>query len=166
MAVEQFWKDRGHSRDREIWLVSADYQSQRRLLFTHQRSAAVIFSPEETWLAINHHAGSGYSGVLLYRRKAGLEYEKVADLTELAWNFFKRRNGLKEDPFDHAYANALGWTNGDSPSLLIGLSGHISDQAGIFKYSKGWYCLYHVQTKTFTTNLDALNKENVHLQSR
>jgi hypothetical protein len=149
--------------DHEIWLVSAEDQTKRQLLFRHHRNAEVVFSPDENWLIINNHAGSGFSGVLLYRRKAVLDYAQVADLTEAAWKFFKERNGLAANPFDHAYADALCWISGDPPVLLIGLGGHTSGPAGVLKGSKGWYCLYDVLAKSFSTDFDALNKKNTKL---
>jgi hypothetical protein len=145
----------------QLWLVSAADPAKRHLLYTHHRQAEVIFSDDDDWLVINDHAGSGYSGVLLYRQKTGLEYERVADLTAPAWKYFNQRNGFKETPFDHAYASAACWISADPPILLIGLSGHLSGPAGILKGSRGWYCLYNIRTQSFSTDLDALNKTRI-----
>lgn len=145
----------------QIWLVSTSDPAKRHLLYTHHRRADVVFLDDQSWLVINHHAGSGYSGVLLYRRKNGLEYERVADLTAPAWKYFNQRNGFKETPFDHAYAGAACWTSTDPPTLLIRLSGHLSGPAGILKQSLGWHCLYNTQTQSFSTDLDALNKTSI-----
>ena len=145
----------------QIWLVSTTDPAKRHLLYTHHRRAEVIFSEDSEWLVINDNVGSGYSGVLLYRRKIGVEYERVADLTAPAWKYFNQRNGFKETPFDHAYADAACWTSTDPPTLLIRLSGHTSGPAGILKQSRGWHCLYNTQTQSFSTDLDALNKTSI-----
>lgn len=145
----------------QIWLVSTTDPAKRHLLYTHHRRADVIFPDDHSWLVINDHAGSGYSGVLLYRRKNGLEYERVADLTAPAWKCFNQRNGFTENPFDHAYAEAACWTGTDPPTLLIRLSGHTSGPNGILKQSQGWHCLYNIRTQSFSTDLDALNKTSI-----
>lgn len=145
----------------QLWLVSTTDPAKRHLLYTHHRWADVVFSDDDDWLVINDHAGSGYSGILLYRRKIGLEYERVADLTAPAWKYFNQRNSFKETPFDHAHADAACWTSTDPPTLLIRLSGHLSGPAGILKQSRGWHCLYNIRTQSFSTDLDALNKNNI-----
>ena len=145
----------------QIWLVSTKDPAKRHLLYTHHRRAEVIFSEDSEWLVINDHAGSGYSGVLLYRRKTGVEYERVADLTAPAWKYFNQRNGFKESQFDHAYAEAACWTGADPPTLLIRLSAHTSGPTGIIKKSQGWHCLYNTQTQSFSTDLDAPNKTSI-----
>ena len=147
----------------QLWLVSTTDPAKRHLLYTHHRWAEVIFSDDDEWLAINDHAGSGYSGILLYRRKNGLEYERVSNLTAPAWKYFNQRNDFKETPFDHAYASAACWTSTDPPTLLIRLSGHLSGPAGILKQSRGWHCLYNIRTQSFSTDLDALNKTSTKL---
>lgn len=147
----------------QIWLASTADPTKRHLLYTHHRRADVVFSDDDSWLVINDHAGSGYSGVLLYRQKAGLEYEQVADLTGSAWKYFNQRNGFKATPFDHAHAEAACWVGTDPPTLLIRLSGHLSGPTGIIKASRGWHCLYNIRTQSFSTDLDALNHKNTKL---
>lgn len=158
VVVEQH---RAAEGTQQLWLVSTTDPAKRHLLYTHQRRADVVFSDGDDWLVINDHAGSGYSGVLLYRRKIGLEYERVSDLTARAWKYFNQRNDFQETPFDHAYASAACWTSADPPTLLIRLSGHLGGPAGILKQSRGWHCLYDVRTQSFSTDLDALNKTTI-----
>ena len=170
----------------QIWLVSTTDPAKRHLLYTHHRQAEIVFSNDNAWLAINDHCGSAGSSLLLYRRKATPVYEQVADLTHSAWKFFDEHNGLKEpskgksnevqsqdkldgleaNPFDHRYIDAVCWAGMNPPTLLICLGGHLSGPAGIISGSSGWYCLYDVGEKTFSTDLEALNKRNTRLESK
>ena len=148
----QHYFERGNTD--QIWLVSTADPSQRHLLFTHERNAEVVFSPDEKWLVINDHNLSNESRLLLYRQKALLEYEQVADLTAAAWKFFEQQNGRKAQ-FDHSYVEALRWADEDPPNLLLSLDGHMDSR----NYTSEWYCFYNVQTKTFSTDLAAHNKK-------
>ena len=145
----------------QIWLVSTADPSQRHLLFTHDRSAELVFSDDEKWLVINNHSGSSESFLLLFRQKASLEYEQVADLTDAAWKFFEQQNGQKAQ-FDHYYVEALRWADDDPPTLLVSLKGHMDSH----NYTSEWYCFYNVQTKTFSTDLAAHNRKMTALAPR
>src|SRR6202000_3150427 len=123
----------------QIWLVSTADPGKRRLLFTHQRDATVLFSNDESWLVINNHNLSNESRLLLYRRKGPLEYEQAADLTDSAWAFFDKQNGLKApNGFDHSYVEALRWADDSPPPLLLCLEGHSDSRNN----TSEWYCLY------------------------
>lgn len=170
----------------QIWLVSASDPAKRYLLHTHHRQAEIIFSDDDTWLVINDHCGSSGSSLFIYHRKALPEYERITALDDAAWKFFNERNGLKvpvkgksEDqqrfdrehgldanPFDHRYIDAICWACADPPTLLIRLSGHHGGPSGIISGSQGWYCIYDIRAKTFTTDLDFLNKKNTKIETK
>jgi hypothetical protein len=147
----------------QIWLVSTADPAQRRLLFTHERHASVLFSPDEEWLVINDHRLSNESRLLLFHRKAGLEYEQTADLTDAAWKFFDESNGLKKpNPFDHSYVDALRWASEEQPVLLLCLEGHLDSR----NRTAEWYCLYDIGAKRFSTDLDAHNRAATKLEEK
>lgn len=170
----------------QIWLVSTAEPARRHLLYTHHRQAEMIFSDDDGWLAINDHFGSAGSSLRLYRRKATPVYEPVTDLTQAAWRYFDEHNGLKipakgksadvqsydkrvgleANPFDHRYIDAVCWAGEEPPTLLIRLSGHLSGPAGLISGSSGWYCLYDLRTKSFSTDLNTLNKKNTKLETK
>jgi hypothetical protein len=144
----------------QIWLVSTADPAKRRLLFSHERSASVLFSDDEEWLVINNRSGSSESSVLLFARKGKLEYEHTADLTDAAWAFFDRQNGLQRpNMLDHLYVEALRWATAKPPTLLLCLSGH--GNSG--NYTDEWYCLCNVETKTFSLNFRGHNRKNTKL---
>jgi hypothetical protein len=146
----------------QIWLVSTADPAKRRLLFTHERHAEIIFSPDEKYLVINNQCLSNEARVLLYRQKAGLEYELAADLTDAAWQFFAHENGLKDPPgFDHSYVSALQWLGEKSPTILLSLDGHIDGR----NHTSDWICLYEVATGKFDTDLKKMNTQNTSLEA-
>ncbi|HEY5894645.1 MAG TPA: hypothetical protein VIT91_15595 [Chthoniobacterales bacterium] len=145
----------------QIWLVSTADPSKRRLLFTHQRHAEVVFSPDQKWLVINNHCLSNKSRLLLYHQKAPLDYEQVADLTDAAWQFFDEQHGrTKPTNFDHSYIEALRWADDEPPTLLLYLDGHGDSR----NHTSDWYCLYDVQAKTFSVDFVAHNKKATKLE--
>ena len=147
----------------QIWLVSTSDPSVRRLLFTHERDATVLFSDDEDWLVINDHCLSNESRLLLFRRKGALDYAKVADLTEAAWHYFEHQQPTKAlGGFDHSYVEALRWAESDPPSLLLSLDGHLDSG----HYTSEWYCLYDVKAGTFNVDFAAHNRRTTKLEDK
>jgi hypothetical protein len=164
MIVEHYRSDQpGFSPvAQQIWLVSTLDPARRRLLFTHERDALVLFSNDEKWLVINDHILSNQSRLLLFRRKTELEYEQVADLTEAAWHFFDEQQRHKwKNSFDHNYVEALRWAGNDPPTLLLILDGHADSR----NYTSEWYCFYDVQSKAFSTDLEAHNRRSTLMET-
>ncbi len=149
----------GDENSTQIWLVSASDPGKRRLLFIHHRAADVIFSEDEKWLVINDRSGSSLANLLLYRRKAELEYEKVDDLTSAAWAFFEKRQGKFH--FDHSYVEALRWAETSPPVLFLCLSGHMDSR----NYTSEWYCLYNISTRKFSLNFARHNRRVTAIES-
>jgi hypothetical protein len=163
IAIEYYRSDGAGSDTpaHQIWLVSPTDPGKRRLLFTHWRDASILFSEDEKWLVINDRQASNESHLLLYCRKAELEYEQVVDLSDAAWHFFdeKQRQNWKSG-FDHHYVEALRWAEHGAPTLLLVMRGHADSR----NYTSDWYCLYEVEAKTFSTDLDAHNRRNTKVE--
>lgn len=165
IIVEQIFLSHSPDETRQIWLVSASDPAKRQLLFTHARSAEVVFSPDEKWLFINNYDGSTETTILLFRKKNGLDYEYVDDLTSDAWDFFSQKNKLKESKWeaggllDHLYVEVVCWI--DSEMVLLRLNGH-GDHSNL----DDWFCLYDISSKTFTTDFEPHNKQNVRLKPK
>lgn len=145
----------------QIWLVSTSDPALRHLLFTHERNASVLFSDDEEWLVINDHNLSNESRLLLFHRKGPLDYELLADLKEAAWHYFNEQQGIKApNGFDHTYVEALRWADGDPPTLLLLLDGHVDSH----NYTSEWYCLYDVREKAFSVDFAAHNRHMTKLE--
>jgi hypothetical protein len=141
----------------QIWLASADDFDKRRLLFDTGRNAGVIFSPDEEWLVVNDHWGSNGSSARLYKKVAPLEYREQLDLTGGAWDFLEQHEKVSPQ-FDHSYTEALRCI-AKPAAIVLELSGHMDKNHHI----EGWLCIYYIDTKKFSTDFDALNKQQVTL---
>ena len=141
----------------EIWLVLASDASKRKLLFTHERAAEVLFSEDDHWIGINNRFCSTDAGVIFFRKKNGMDFEQVDDITERSWEFFAKQTKSNAG-FDHSYVEILRWT--DSRTVLLCLHGHGDGH----RYLEDWLCLYDVNTKTFSTDLDGHNKKHTVLE--
>jgi hypothetical protein len=145
---------------KQIWLVSSKNPQDRRLLYTHSRSAAVFFSDDEHWLAVTDYAGSDLAEVIIFRQQKGIDYRKVEDITDRAWSFLGAKMGRKKRPeLDHSYAEAMRWT--DDQTLLVCLHGYFS---GTHNDIEDWLCFYDVKTRTFSTDLDSHNRRHATLE--
>lgn len=143
----------------QVWLLSAADPAKRRLLYEHDRQVELKFSPDEEWLAIEDHATSDESRVILFKRqKEAIEYKQVADITEEAWKFFDKVNQLaKPGEFHHRYVEVVGWVNG---SLIVTLTGR--GDGGL--HTSDWLCLYQPEERSFSIDLAAFNKANTELK--
>jgi hypothetical protein len=99
-------------RKQQIWLRDAKGKTPPRLLFDYVRSAGVLFSPNEKWIAVNSNPLSDLAYVVLLRRTQDLKYEAEtkADPTDKCWALFDRVSGRPiSDKFHHRYVSAVRW---------------------------------------------------------
>ena len=157
--IEEYMREiSGGGPEREVWLVDARDTLQRKLLYRHSRHVELKFSDDEQWLVINDHCASGEARILLFKRKATLDYDQVTDLTDGAWDHLMLETGHKGRPnLDHQYADVLAFEGGDEPVLLIQLRGHLDEK----NHVRGALCLYDIKSKVFSTDLAAFNKRQV-----
>lgn len=148
---------------REIWLVDKERKNEK-LLYSYDRWASILFSPDQKYIAINDHCLSTDAIVLLYTHVSGLEYKPMnVDVTNNAWKFFCKRYGCENDddtsPFDHNYADDVLWS-ADSSSILMSLKGHLDSKNNLSE----WYCVYDVEHNKTTLDLNVLNRGSVELE--
>jgi hypothetical protein len=154
IIVQHCWRRAGGE---QIWLASIDDFGKRRLLFDTGRSADVMFSPDEVWLVINDRWGSNGSSARLYKKVAPLDYREELDLTGGAWDFLAQDEKVSPQ-YDHSYTEALRWI-AKPAAIVLELSGHMDPKHHV----DGWLCIYYIDTKKFSTDCDALNKQQVTL---
>jgi|SRR5213596_721300 len=155
IVVQHCWRRAGGE---QIWLASADDFGKRRLLFDTARSAGIMFSQDEEWLVVNDRWGSNGSSARLYKKVAPLDYREQLDLTGGAWDFFAQHEKVAQPDFDHRYTEAIRWINKPA-AIVLELSGHMDHNHHV----DGWLCIYYIESKKFSTDLDALNKQQVTL---
>jgi hypothetical protein len=157
--------------DQEVWIVSAkDPTSRERLPDFHENSGIdamndVAFSPDENWMLVSQHHGSGLNSTYLLRRKEGLKFEHVFKTNDVkdrfddpAWKFFSKVEGV---PFAKIDANEEGpmqvsfleWSE-DSGRLLIDLHGGLTGKDDLRSDDKKpgvslWIAYYNTKTGKF-----------------
>jgi hypothetical protein len=156
IVVQHCWRRAGGE---QIWLALADDFGKRRLLFDTGRNAGVMFSQDEEWLVVNDRWGSNGSSARLYKKVAPLDYREQLDLTGGAWDFFAQHEKVSPPQFDHSYTEAIRWI-AKPAAIVLELSGHMDHNHHV----GGWLCIYYIDSKEFSTDFDALNKQQVTLR--
>jgi len=105
----------------QIWLHDAQGKIPPSLLFEHHRSADILFSPNEKWIAISDNSLSDFADVRLFRRTRDLKYDEEikADPGNKCWALSDRISGRPmSSKFDHRYVYAVRWAP-DSRAVLL-----------------------------------------------
>jgi len=118
------------SGDRTIFLFNPSKPSERVLLCTFDRDAQLLFSYNDSWIALNDFAGSSESYIRLFKRIDGLKYqESTIKADGISWKLLQQNRKV---PFPteltHAYARVVQW-GGESLTMLVELSGHTDTNA-------------------------------------
>ncbi|MBF0459124.1 MAG: hypothetical protein HQK99_14635 [Nitrospirae bacterium] len=164
----------GHPQDNsgDIWLFSAKNPSDRELLYSYERDASVLISPDEKWLVINDRSGTTDTDPLLYKRVKGLKYEEIENLYMKAWELFEKTHKKYKTHvfkrykrntillYGHSYAEAVRWSS-DSKSVLIEIYGHHDETP---ERLEPWYCIYDLTTGKMTLDFNRVfNRDTFHL---
>ncbi|WP_420265504.1 hypothetical protein [Candidatus Magnetominusculus dajiuhuensis] len=146
--------------DGDIWLYSKKNPSKKALLFSYERDADVLISPDEKWLVINYRAGCNVTDANLYKQIKDLKYEYVTSLNDFAWDLFRVTHKQYKIPdFFHNYAEAVLWSS-DSKSVMIEIYGHDDISP---KKLEPWYCIYDLTTGKMTLDFNRIfNRDTYH----
>ena len=176
--------------DQEVWIASAkDPTARERLPDFYENSGidainGVAISPDENWMLVSQHHGSGLNSTYLLHRKDGLKFEQVfnsgdakARFDDEAWKFFSKVEGV---PFAKIDANDEGpmrvsfleWSE-DSGRLLIDLHGGLTGRDDFYyrdeDYKKPgvslWLAYYNTKTQKFELT-DKLRRWNRNARKR
>ncbi|MBF0319294.1 MAG: hypothetical protein HQL01_05775 [Nitrospirae bacterium] len=159
IIVKHFTDDDNWTVNSEVWLYSAKNPSKKLWLYSYERDAEVLFSPNEKWLALNHRYGCDGTDAILFKQVKGLKYEPIIGLSDLAWAFFiKTHRKYKIPHFDHCYTEAVRWSS-DSKSVMLQTYGH-DDMSP--KKLDPWYCIYDLKTKKMTLDFSVFNRDTYH----
>jgi hypothetical protein len=106
-----FCSDRAH--EGELVLVLRNLKSgEHRTLYTYNRDATVVWSPDNRWIAINDFAGSDYTNNLLLSVDRSVP---PIDLKERLLRSEPKQSVLKSD---HLYVAAIEWESESEIKLL------------------------------------------------
>lgn len=130
------------------WIVATADSAQRVRLDEHDdtQSHGFSISPDEQWIYASVHNGSGMAGAKVFRRKTGLQFEKVMDDRPI-WKFFEKE-ALAGKPrprdWDVAMVGFVSWS-ADSGRILLSLrAGERVRGHGPIGYY-GWYLYYNLR---------------------
>ncbi|MEO5359405.1 MAG: hypothetical protein H7843_03030 [Nitrospirota bacterium] len=144
----------------DIWLYSAKNPSKKLLLYSYERDADVLISPNEKWLVINYRYGSDVTDAILFKKAKGLKYDEKKYLNTLAWRLFRKMHKQYEIPeFGHNYTEAVLWSS-DSKSVMVEIYGHddLSPKA-----LEPWFCIYDVTTGKMSLDFNRVfNRDTYH----
>jgi len=128
---------------REIWLYPNEKGGKGVRLYVFPRDADAFFTPDEKWIAINDHAGSSESYLVLFRRVEGVKYNNVRGPDSIATKLLQEATGISEmwRTFHHRYFEFRGWAT-DSNSFIMVLWGYYDRDHKLDE----WFCTFDLQT--------------------
>jgi len=156
LRAEAIFKDADSNRT--IYLFKPSKPLERHILCTFERDAQVIFSPDNSWIAVNDKAGSSESYIRLFQRAKGLEYIESKIRADIAsWDLLARHHKVPyPKELIHSYARVIQWAS-DSSALLIELSGHNDLSAHV----DNWLCVFDLKQQSVSLNLASFNRSAV-----
>jgi len=139
----------------EASLASAP--AEKREIYRYSRSASVVVSPDQSFLAMNHAYCSTDSTILLFRRGKGISYAliKGVNLPEAAGALLMEKLKLSTGDLDHFYVEALQWSRDDA-RLLCRAFGH-GDGIGLHQF----FFVYDLATGRAGLDLTSMDKAAV-----
>ncbi|WP_005031232.1 hypothetical protein [Holophaga foetida] len=143
---------------RVIWLYEPDNPAKKERLCSFERDAELIFSPDDSMVAMNDIVGSDLAEIRLFKRVNGLHYQELStQVHDLCWALLQKR---KKVPYPkallHSYAFVKQWSP-DSSAFLVNLSGHTDSN----QYVEDWLCVFDLRTNRPTLDLSVLNRKSV-----
>ena len=146
---------------RQIFLRDKAGDSAPIPLATYNRSAGVLFSPDEKWLTVNDHAGSNISEIRVFRQTQGLHYKEATDshLHEKVWKLFHLRQHDLELDFLHTYTVAICWgPDSDSPLVEIHAAAILLKDKSVVVHIGPWHCVYSIAKSVATDEPETLRQ--------
>jgi hypothetical protein len=143
----------------QIWLTSAGHPDDAALLFEHRRAADIVFSPDESRVAVNHHASSTDGVVEVFERASGVHYKKIISADTVREKTLAAFHRSVEDrtgrEFDHLYADCVLWA-ADSSAFLVRLHGHESGIASLQNYC----CVFRIADQGISFDLALFDRNS------
>jgi len=148
---------------RQIFIWESGSAESKQLLYAFERDATLLFSPDDQWIALNDHVGSGQSEIKLFKKVKGPRYiPSKLDPTAKAWALLKQQSNTPyPNTLFHSYACVVNWS-ANSRALLVSLSGHNDPDNHI----DNWLCVFDLPSGKASLNLDQMNRGVVHIKSR
>jgi hypothetical protein len=133
-------------------------------IYTYPRLFDLYFSPDERYLVIDDHSGSGSNECAVLTRIDKPPYYSNADKTDekcwkLFWSLHRKPGKLS---YDHRSTYFCEWL--DASHLVIGLQGDQSFDRPKWALSGGWHCIYDAaRNRAYTDKYTASKNSNYEL---
>jgi hypothetical protein len=116
------WKRNDHSEKHEIWLRSSTDAENQALLYSYERNADVLWSPDSIYVAITDRVGSSESFVRVFRIQSSTTFSEIKEIPQfIDQKYLTNKDGSLN--FSHHYAAIFRWSK-DSRYLEIELSAY------------------------------------------
>jgi hypothetical protein len=102
------------TKERELALVLRNVQSgESRTLYTYDRDASVIWSPDSRWIAINDYAGSDYTNNVV------VSIDRDTPPIDLKQRLLQSKPKQRILESDHLYLSASEWKSQSEIQLVV-----------------------------------------------
>ena len=163
----------GHSRDRSpsgefliaddrdqdnpgtenhISIAHRDQPTKFYRIYTYPRLADLYFSPDERYLVVDDHNGSGSNQcAVLTRIQKPPYYVKPVTVDERAWKlFWSLHRPPRKITYSHRKTYFCEWL--DSSRFVVGLQGDGGIDAPEWFLAGGWHCIYDASRRRVYTD--------------
>jgi hypothetical protein len=114
-----FWKKNESTEKHEIWVRSSENMADQTLLYSYERIADVLWSPDSTLVAITDRAGSSESYVKAFQIQSPTAFSEIKMVPQyIDATYFTNKNGSMI--FGHHFAAVSRWSK-DSAFLEVEL---------------------------------------------
>ena len=149
--------------NRKIYLIEPSKPESTEVLCEFERDAEIIFSPDDSWIALNDFVGSSESTIRLFKRVSGLKYqESKIHPDSKSWDLLSHYHRVPyPKTLIHSYAQVVQWA-ADSSAVLICLSGHND----IKSHVDNWLCVFDLRLNKASLDLACMNRGSVIFHAR
>jgi hypothetical protein len=142
--------------ENHISIARRDHPTSFYRIYTYPRLVDLYFSPNEKYLVIDDHNGSGSNEcVVLTRIDRPPYYANAQKVDKKCWDLFWSQNrkpsGLS---YTHQQTYFCEWL--DASRIVVGLQGDQFSEQPKWSLSGGWHCVYDAsQRKAYTSEYSA-----------
>jgi hypothetical protein len=138
--------------ENHISVARRDQPAKSYRIYTYPRLVDLYFSPDERYLVIDDHNGSGSNEcAVLMRIDKPPYYVKPVKVDERAWKlFWSRHHRPRKITYGHRKTYFCEWL--DSSRFVVGLQGNSDFDAPKWYLDGGWHCIYDAARRNVATD--------------
>ena len=149
------------STENHLSIARRDQPRKFYRVYTYPRLVDLYFSPDERYLVVDDHNGSGETAcVVLTRIEKPPYFVSAASVDEGAWKlFWSQHRQPRKITYGHRQTYFCAWL--DASRFVVGLQGNSGFDGPKWFLDGGWHCLYDAARRKTGTNkyVASMNKE-------